>query len=373
MVAALLATVVMAALLAIFFPWDALREPINRYVSRQLGRHFEITRHLDVRLGLTTTVRAEGLELVNPEWAKEPYLLKATAAEFDIKLWSLLFGKVVLPRVSLVEPHIGLQIEPDGRRTWALSSNTSDTRAVPTIGSLMVDRGTLAYLAASQGAAMSAQFSIVGDTSVPAATSATSAGLPLSYKVAGRWKNEAFTASGHTGGVLQLSEDIKASFPIEIHAAAGKTTLNARGSVENLQQFSGLDATFDVQGQNLEELYKLAGVVLPSTPPYKLRGKLSKHGKLWSASQIQGVLGSSDLSGELSFDTSGPLALLSGKVQSKRLDFEDLRPVVGLPVKSSNAANARNGLPLATGKLPKTASAGHTTKFYPLQPWIFSS
>jgi uncharacterized protein involved in outer membrane biogenesis len=58
-------------------------------------------------------------------------------------------------------------------------------------------------------------------------------------------------------------------------------------------------------------------VVLPSTPPYKLRGKLAKQGKVWAASQIQGTLGSSDLSGALSFDQSAKVPLLTGKVQSR--------------------------------------------------------
>ena len=318
-----------------FFPWDALRGPVNRHVSGQLGRHFEITRHLDVKLGRTATVRVEGLELANPAWAKEPYLLKATAAEFDIALWPLLFGKVVLPRLSLTEPQINLQIEPDGRRTWALSRDTSDVGAVPQIGSLMVDKGALKYLAVNQGADLLVQFSIAADSSTPVAASVSATVMPLAYKASGKWKNEAFSANGRTGSVLQLGEDMKASFPIEINAATGKTTLKAQGSVENLLQFSGLDATFDLQGRNLEELYKLAGVVLPSTPPYKLRGKLSKHGTLWSASQIRGVLGSSDLNGELRFDTSQPVAKLTGKVESKLLDFEDLRPVIGLPARSS--------------------------------------
>ena len=46
-----------------FFPWDSFRGPINRYVSEQLGRQFEITDRLSVNLGLTTTVRADGLIL----------------------------------------------------------------------------------------------------------------------------------------------------------------------------------------------------------------------------------------------------------------------------------------------------------------------
>lgn len=67
-----------------------MRGPINRYVSEQLGRRFEITQHLSVKLGRTATVRADGVEIANPEWARDPYLLKATAAEFDIEILPLL-------------------------------------------------------------------------------------------------------------------------------------------------------------------------------------------------------------------------------------------------------------------------------------------
>ena len=340
-------------LVILFFPWDMLRGPINRYVSGQLGRRFEITRHLSVDLGRTTTVRADGLEFANPEWAKEPYLVKASAAEFDIKLWPLLRGKVDLPRVSLTEPQLGLQIEPDGRRTWALSRDTSDASASPNIGVLMVDQGIVKYLASAQGADIVAQFSLAAEGDRSSAETQPQP-LPLVYKASGNWHNEGFTASGRTGGVLQLSKDIKEAFPVEVNAATGKTTLRAKGSIENVQEFSGLDATFDIQGRNLEELYKLAGVVLPSTPPYKLRGKLSKLGKVWTASQMLGVLGSSDIAGELSFDTSAALPLLTGKVQSKILDFVDLRPVIGLSEKSS-PNRARVGA--KKGSSPKSANA----------------
>ena len=318
-------------LVVLFFPWDLLRSPINRYVSGELGRRFEITERLSVNLGRTTTVRADGLEFANPEWASEPYLVKAKAAEFDIKLFPLLVGKVDLPRIALFEPQIGLQIEPDGRRTWALSRDTSDASATPRIGALTVDRGTLKYRASEQGADMTALFTLDPEST---ASQAGTAQLPLSYKVAGKWNNEPFTANGRTGGVLQLSRDLTQSFPVEVNAQTGKTTLKAKGSVENLQEFSGLNAAFDIQGRNLEELYKLAGVVLPSTPPYKLRGQLSKRGQVWEVTQIQGVLGKSDLAGEMRFDTAQKTPLLTGKVRSKLLDFDDLRPVIGLPVKS---------------------------------------
>jgi len=318
-----IAAVLLALLLVlVFFPWDMLRGPINRHVSDQLGRRFEITQRLSVRLGRTVTVRADGVEFANPEWASKPYLVKAQAAEFDIKLLPLLVGKVVLPRIALTAPEIGLQIEPDGRRTWALSRDTSDEGSVPRIDSLLVDGGSVDYQAAAQGANIHVDFSLAQEAAGQ---------LPLSYKATGKWQNEAFSASGRTGGVLQLSKDLEAPFPVEVNAVAGKTSLKAKGSIANLAELAGVDASFDLQGRNLEELYKLLGVVLPSTPPYKLRGKLAKHGKVWAASQIQGVLGSSDLSGALSFDQSAAVPLLTGKVQSKLLDFADLAPVIGLP------------------------------------------
>jgi uncharacterized protein involved in outer membrane biogenesis len=344
------ALLVVLVLVVVFFPWDLMRGPINRHVSEQLGRRFEITRHLSVNLGRTITVRADGVEFANPEWARKPYLVKATAAEFDIKLMPLLWGRIELPRIALTEPQLGLQMEPDGRRTWALSRDTSDEGAVPRIDALLIDRGTLDYEASKQGANINVQFSLARESTGQ---------LPLSYKASGKWQNEPFSASGRTGGVLQLSKDLEAPFPIEVDAVAGKTSLKAKGTIANLADLAGIDATFDLQGRNLEELYKLLGVVLPSTPPYKLRGKLAKHGKVWAASQIQGTLGSSDLSGALSFDQSAAVPLLTGKVQSRLLDFADLAPVIGLPppdgptpVKTAASTATSEPAPVKRAKAP---------------------
>jgi uncharacterized protein involved in outer membrane biogenesis len=254
----------------------------------------------------------------------------------------------VLPRVVLTGAKIGLQIEPDGRRTWALSRDTSDESATPDIGVLLVKEGSVHYRAVAQGANIVAQFTLAEEADNS---------LPLGFKAKGKWKNEAFSAEGRTGGVLQLNQNSQAPFPVELSAVAGRTSLKAKGSISNLAEFANVDAMVDLQGRNLAELYKLLGVVLPSTPPYKLRGRLLKNGKLWSASQIQGVLGKSDLSGTLSFDPSAAVPMLTGKVASKVLDFSDLGSVIGLAPSTSSgpsaAAASRKVLPVATLDVPR--------------------
>ena len=357
----------MVGLMVYLFPWDALRTPINRYVSVKLGRHFEITRRLSVQLGQTTTVKLEGLEIANPDWARDAYLLKAETAEFDLSLLSLITGTVALPRIKLTLPMVGLQIEPDGRRTWALSPNMSDEGTLPQIGSIVVDQGTINYLAKAQGADLTVQLSLAPESGND---------LPLNYKVVGRWRDGTFAANGRTGGVLEFSRNTQELFPIEINAVAGRTSLKAKGSITDLANLTRIDATFDLEGGNLDDLYGLLGVVLPSTPPFKLRGKLEKIDKVWSVSQLQGLLGKSDLNGALSFDQSSAVPLLTGKVQSKVMDFADLGPVIGivprqsLPPKSTTLPASPSGrlAPTSSDKtaLPVTATA--SVKVLPRTP-----
>lgn len=332
--AVFVALVVFLVLLLVFFPWDVLRGPVNRYVSEQTGRKFEITRKLDVKLGRTTRVLVDGIEFANPSWAREPYLVKAEAAEIQIRLWPLVMGRIELPLVSLQKPELGLQIEPDGRRTWSLAKDTADESKVPAIGRLLIDQGVLTYLASAEGADIRAEVGLAAEAS---------SDMPLSYKAKGKWKGEPFTAQGRTGGVLQLGADTDGTFPMEIDAVAGRTRLKAAGSVTNLAEIGSIDAKFELEGRSLEDLYKLVGVVLPGTPPYKLRGQLNKQGQSWAVSQISGVLGKSDLTGALTFTNAKPVPMLTGKVQSRLLDFEDLGPIIGMSSDNVPAAMSKTG------------------------------
>jgi uncharacterized protein involved in outer membrane biogenesis len=343
LLAALALLLVALVLLVVFFPWDLLRGPLNRYVSERTGRHFEITRHLDVKVGRNTRIFADGIVFANPEWAKDPQLVQAEAAEVDIHLLPLLRGRIELPLVKLTKPQLGLQIEPDGRRSWALGRDTADSNNVPEIGALVVDQGSLHYLASAHGADIRTDFAIDerGD-----------AKLPLAYKARGTWQKEPFTAEGRTGSVLNLAGAGAGSFPLQITAAAAHTTLKATGTVDKLATLDGANASFTIQGANLSELYKLLGVVMPETPRYQVSGHLDKQGDVWSVGKINGKLGNSDLTGQLSFDRSQAVPLLTGKLQSKALDFDDLAPLVGLPEQPRSAAALPGIAPVAAGTGP---------------------
>lgn len=326
----------LAALLValLFFPWDVLREPVNRYVSEKTGRKFEITRRLDVDLGWrTATVKLDGLAFANPGWARDPYLVKADRAEFDIRIWPLVARKIDIPRLALFSPTVGLQMEQDGRRTWALGKDTSDSGTVPSIGLIQVDTGAIDFLAKHLGVDLHADLSY--DSSRGA--------LPLSYRIKGRYKGQPLTANGRTGNVLQINAAGAPPFPVEINAAAGQTQLKASGTVAKLAGLDGIDAKFELKGQTLGALFPLLGIALPQTSPYALSGDLSKRGKLWSVAGLKGKLGLSDIAGDMRFDQAGSLPHLAGDLRSKVMDMDDLGPLIGLPP-TARTANAVEGV-----------------------------
>lgn len=330
----LLGLLVALVLVAKFFPWDRLREPLNRYISEKTGRKFEITRRLDVDVGWqSATITFDGLAFANPAWAREPYLVKAERAEFDIRLWPLLRQNIVIPRLALGAPLVGLQMEGDGRRTWALGKEGAEPGTPPTIGTVQVDGGALDFLAPDLGVDLHIDFSF--DT--------TRGELPLSYKIKGKYRKQPLTAEGRTGNVLQLTAQGQPPFPLEINATAGQTKLTAAGTVAELATLDGVDAKFTLKGQNLGDLFPLLGIALPQTSPYALGGELRKRGKRWEVAGMKGKLGLSDIGGDMAFDQAQKVPFLSGSLRSRVMDMDDLGPLIGLPP-TARSANAVEGV-----------------------------
>ena len=356
----LAAFVLLLAALAVvvaFFPWDTLRGPVNRYVSEKTGRKFEITRRLDVGIDLRgATVKADGIEFANPAWARDPYLVKAERAEFDIRLWPLLTKKVVIPRLALSSPTLGLQLEPDGRRTWALGKDTSDPGTVPVIGLMQVDSGVVDFLATHLGVDLHADVSY--DTSRGT--------LPLSYRIKGRYKGQPLTAEGRTGNVLQLKAAGQPPFPMEVDAAAGHTRLKASGTVTDFADLDGIEAKFDLKGQTLGALFPLLGIALPETSPYSLSGDLRKRGKLWEVAGLKGRLGLSDIAGDMRFDKAGQLPHLAGELRSRVMDMDDLGPLIGLPPTDRSARAVEGVAPPPTITQAKRRAGGKVLPSAPL-------
>lgn len=326
-------------LLAAVFPWSLLRGPLERTLAARTGRSVHIGA-LDVRLGRITRVVLQDLQIGNPDWAEDRDLLRARLAEVDLRIWPLLrHARIELPLVRLQQPQASLQAMPDGRRSWELQRDGRGGGPLPRMEALVVDQGRVRYLAPHQGADLRLQLAL------EAGAAAGHQALPLRFAAEGRWQGQPVTAQGRTGDVLAMQAGVLARpFPVQVQAVAGATRLRAEGQVASLATLDGTRARFTLQGRSLAELDALTGVPLPATPRYAVAGRLGKQGARWDIEEIDGVLGRSDLAGQLAF-TPGEPPQLRGALRSRVLDLQDLGPLIGLEERTARPDLPRSGRP----------------------------
>ena len=75
----------------------------------------------------------------------------------------------------------------------------------------------------------------------------------------------------------------------------------------------------------------MIGIAAPETPPYKVSGRLSHEQDVWRFSDFDGMVGDSDVAGDVSIDVGGKRPALHAKLRSRQLDLDDLGGLIGAP------------------------------------------
>ncbi|QBG84392.1 AsmA family protein [Xanthomonas oryzae] len=356
---------VLPAVFVLLFDWNWLRGPVERAVSAKTGREFHLG-HLDVDLGRITTVRGERLSLGNASWSKRGAMAELNAAEIDVELWSLLRGKLRLPEIRLEHPTLLLEAGNDSHPgNWVFDQSDSDS-SMPRLGRLLVNNGRLQYI----DDASRSDVDVAINSLAPPSSDQRAAPIGIDGK--GRWKGYPFALKGYTASPLELSRS-EHPFRIDLRGSAGATRTHVRGTLTNPFQLRVFDLQMALSGQDMEDLYPLIGVAIPSTPPYTLEGRLRRDGDVWRYERFSGTAGDSDLSGTAEIDLRNKRPFLRADLVSKRLDFEGLAGFVGAPPKtgSKESANAEQKRQAAGGRR-QAAQLAASARILPTTPYDLS-
>ncbi|WP_425506960.1 AsmA family protein [Stenotrophomonas lacuserhaii] len=319
-------------LLIALWDWNWFKGPVERVVQAKTGRALQIG-NLDVDLGRVTTIRADSITFANADWAKQPKMASADRVEIDVRVWPLLRGSVQLPEIRLTRPDALLQTAPkaDQPGNWDFMGESSGGEPLQ-LRRLHIDDGRLQFLDER------------GRTNIQVAVRSgepkqAHAAPPLLVSGKGSWQGNAFTLNGNTESPLELTNS---GHPFRIHldGRAGATHAVASGTLINPFQFQTFKLQFRLSGQDMEDLYPLLGIALPSTPPYRLDGQLSRDHQVWQYQKFNGTVGDSDLGGDVKVEVGGERPRLTANLVSKRLDFDDLAGFVGAPPKTGGEETA---------------------------------
>lgn len=322
----ILALLVAALVTLYFLDWNQMRGPIGRYLSHQTGREVRIDGDLKVKLfSLQPSIDVGGLFVGNPAWLSaggegRPPAAQVKQARVELRLLPLIFGNLILPLVKVDEPELLVVRDASGRSNWD-GDKTGSAAAwkLPPIQRFLINKGHVVI----EDEVRKLRFT--GTVTSEERTGGGGAAFALTGD--GTLNKSKFLANV-TGGPL-LNVDASKPYPFNADVRAGETHAVINGQITEPFHLDRFNASIKVNGPTLSDLYLLTGLVLPNTPPYQLTVSVVREGSLYRLNDINGMLGSTDISGNLSVDASKEIPSLGGKVASRVLNFADLGAVIG--------------------------------------------
>ena len=318
--------VVLAVLTAIF-DWNWFRGPLERYLTESSGRQVTIG-VLDVELARAPRIVLTDIAIDNAPWAGDAPLVVLRKLVLSVSVPSLFTDHIVLPHLGLTDGQLNLVRDKDGRANWKLRKPDEPETRTFEVRSLALNNAKLSLRDAVQNIEVDA-------TGVSRVDGPYEARVTLS----GRWRGKTFEGTADTGNVLALRESSE-PFPIRLSLRVGQTSIKAEGQVGDVWSLKRIDAKLSVSGPSLATLYPTLPLALPDTPPYRITGRLIRDGDVYTYESFNGVIGSTDLSGDARYELRQPRPMLTATLKSRSLDLADLGPLVGLPRRQDASATA---------------------------------
>src|SRR5476651_808297 len=308
------------------------RSRVESEASAYSGRKTKIEM-ISIDWGATAHVHLAGVNIANADWGKTAHRFRADEIDFDIGLWPLVKGDIVLPSLVLHKPDVTVEVGDKEQLNWSFGESPVTTEVgkaitptqrvqTPLIGHLQITEGKLRYQDAKRKLALD------GTISTASGKAGDQPQAELSLK--GKLENQPLTVHFIGGSALML-RDTKEPYPVDLDIAYAGTRLIAKGTVQDPFAWTGANVDLTLSGPNLSEIYPLLGIPGPPTPPYRITGQLERDPGIWKLTHTAWHVGQSDLTGDVVIDEHFKPQHLTAKLVSQHLVFADLAPLVGAP------------------------------------------
>ncbi|MCH8619376.1 AsmA family protein [Undibacterium sp. TS12] len=348
--------------------WNRIKPWLNASVSEALDRPFSIQGDLsmiwekpsaEAAIGLAgwrnqipwPHLRAQDIRIGQPEELKLSVAKEKSVAlpeemasirqlDFSLNPFALLSKKIIVPQFSVEAPVIHLRRTADQKNNWTIPAKKKPASWQLELHQLVLSKGKIHLVDAVRQADVEVDIDTINETD-----KAEAQNYGISWKLQGKLKDEALTADGKAGSILSLQQQAT-PFPILATVRMGHTLLKVEGTLTKPSELAALDMHLSASGVSMARLYTLTGIVFPETPAFSteghLKASLSQHSSRWIYEKFSGKVGSSDIAGNLDFQSRLPRPHLTADVSSQVLNSADLAPLIGA---DSNASKIKRDAP----------------------------
>jgi uncharacterized protein involved in outer membrane biogenesis len=344
------------------FDWNMLKPVIARQITARTGRTASIDGDLKVHLfSWTPSAQIDGLTLENPPWADRRLMFKAKQVTVSVNLARLFRGQIIVPELKFIEPVLNLERDSKGRASWELGTpagtpnGNKQPSKIPAIQRLVIQDGKLHVVDQMRKLRF-------GGSVVARDEAGKDNASAFEIRAKGSLNEKPFRLDAHGGPLLALTPNKPYTF--SLHVTAADIDLDSRVTVPKPFDLGLLDVTFQVSGNDLADVYYLTGLALPNTPAYRLAASVHVSGTTYRVDDLSGKLGSSDLAGKVTVQTSGTRPKLTATLSSQNLKMIDLAPTLGQPADDGESLSAapKASKPDQQGSMADQQTAGAKSK-----------
>ena len=297
---------------------DQIKELLTTQVKTSTGRTLSITGPLDLHLGLSPRVVANGVTLSNPPGSTRPDMVKIKHFEMEISLLPLLKHEILINRLIVSSPDILIETEAKGPGNLSFSPTTEKSEpksatATSEGGSgyqlnllqVHIENAMVAQYERSTGKTVSMEIQSL--TIQPDKNSSELLAVRLTAKAQGR-------TLAMSGTVGRFAAAISGKpWPLNVKGTLEGLAITAEGSIADVFACRGLNLKLTAQGKELYKVAQLAGVAKTAQPktvgPFTLAARLSDAAGSMTLTDVDAEVGKSDT---LLLNVKGTLKDLTG-------------------------------------------------------------
>ena len=231
---------------------------ISAAVSKTTGRQLNINGDLKLDLGWISKVSASQIQFANADWSQHPQMAEVGQFEVEVDLWQLVSKfRPPFPTVTISQPKIVLEKNPDGSANWDFRAGTAMTDAVPqkrtefpVIQKLIIKDGWLSFDNRETKTKM--------ELKIAEAEGGGFLEQPVKLKAEGTYQKLPIVLS-LDGGSYENLRDSEQPYPLRIDFGAGKLKAKINGNLTEPLAMKGEDVTLDIEGDDMAKLYDFFG------------------------------------------------------------------------------------------------------------------
>ena len=274
---------------------------------------------VDFALSLTPTVVLEDVALANVAWGTRPQMATAKRIEVAMALLPLLHGEYVARRFVLRGADILLEVNPKGEANWTFGGtdrNATPDRAttLPQFGRLTIEDSRLSYRDGATGETETLDLRRV--TARPS-DEATLLNVDIDSIVNG----QPVKLAGEAGRLVLLNGP--APYPVDLTGEVAGLSTTLKGAIAEPLRGRGYALMLSASGPSLAGLGAMLAADLPPGGPLQLAARVDDADGAIRIHDITGMIGHTDLSGDVALRPGAPHWLIDAKLASHHLDLQD--------------------------------------------------